>query len=203
MAGGTALLYAVVRGGYPLTAVDKEKNVALLKTKGGNMVAATQDPSGRVFMFDRAGNLYYDTEDPRTGLLVVDTRGEMTNLFVDKDGKVNRVPIGNIGDLRTVTVKEVGGVPVTELQKSIKGLRGGRITGFFDVAPDGDPNSVPTSALPRVPTLDGTRIGPPQILEDWEVELQPKGGGGGWFGGGSGAPEDDASLLRSLQRGDK
>lgn len=77
------------------------------------------------------------------------------------------------------------------------------ITGFFDVAPDGDPNSVPTSALPRVPTLDGTRIGPPQILEDWEVELQPKGGGGGWFGGGSGAPEDDASLLRSLQRGDK
>lgn len=34
--------YAVVRGGYPLTAVDKEKNVALLKTKGGNMVAATQ-----------------------------------------------------------------------------------------------------------------------------------------------------------------
>lgn len=40
--------------------------------------------------------------------------------------QVNRVPIGNIGDLRTVTVKEVGGVPVTELQKSIKGLRGGR-----------------------------------------------------------------------------
>ncbi len=32
----------MVRGGYPLTAVDKEKNVALLKTKGGNMVAATQ-----------------------------------------------------------------------------------------------------------------------------------------------------------------
>lgn len=66
----------------------------------------------------------------------------------------------------------------------------------------GDPNSLTTQALPRVPTLDGTRIGPPQILEDWEVELQSKGGGG-WFGGGSGPQDDDLSVLRSLQRGDK
>ena len=34
--------YAALRGGYPLTTVDKQKNVALLKTKGGNLVAATQ-----------------------------------------------------------------------------------------------------------------------------------------------------------------
>lgn len=40
--------------------------------------------------------------------------------------QVNRVPIGNIGDLRTVTVQEIGGVPVAELQKSVKGLRGGQ-----------------------------------------------------------------------------
>ncbi|KAL4443608.1 hypothetical protein ABPG75_011345 [Micractinium tetrahymenae] len=79
---------------------------------------------------------------------------------------------------------------------------GPSITGLFDVAPGSDPSSLPTSALPRVPTLDGTRIGPPQILEDWEVELQPKGGGG-LFGGGSGPQEDDLSVLRSLQQGDK
>ena len=42
MAGGTALWWVALRGSFPLAAVDKQKNVALLKTKGGNLVAATQ-----------------------------------------------------------------------------------------------------------------------------------------------------------------
>lgn len=44
-----------------------------------------------------------------------------------------------------------------------------RVTGFFEPAEKGD---LTTSKLPQLPTLDGTRIGPPQFLEDWEVELQ-------------------------------
>ena len=40
--------------------------------------------------------------------------------------QVNRVAVGNISDLRTIDLKEIGGVPVQELQKQIKGLRGGR-----------------------------------------------------------------------------
>jgi hypothetical protein len=42
MAGGSALWWVALRGSFPLAAVDKQKNVALLKTKGGNLVAATQ-----------------------------------------------------------------------------------------------------------------------------------------------------------------
>ena len=47
--------------------------------------------------------------------------------------------MGNIGDLRSITVEEVGGVPIRELQRSIKGLRGGRVTGFVQRA---DPREV-------------------------------------------------------------
>ena len=59
-------------------------------------------------------------------VLQVDTRGEMYNEFVDMDGEVQRVAVGNISDLATVQVEEIGGVPISELQRSIKGLRGGR-----------------------------------------------------------------------------
>ncbi len=41
-----------------------------------------------------------------------------------------RVLVGNINDLQSVKVTDIGGVPVEELQKSVKGLRGARITGF-------------------------------------------------------------------------
>jgi hypothetical protein len=50
----------------------------------------------------------------------------MYNEFVDMDGEVQRVAVGNISDLATVQVEEIGGVPISELQRSIKGLRGGR-----------------------------------------------------------------------------
>lgn len=122
-----------------------------------------------------------------------------------------RVDIGWVAalrDLRTAPVENVlvdgrtGRTPPHPLPAASRPHPLCRITGFFDVAPAGDPNSLSTSALPRVPTLDGSRIGPPQILEDWEIELQPKSGGG-WFGGGSGPEGDDVSVLRSLQRGDK
>ncbi len=42
MAGGVSLYWLALRGSLPLAAVDRERNVALLKTKGGNLVAATE-----------------------------------------------------------------------------------------------------------------------------------------------------------------
>lgn len=49
---------------------------------------------------------------------------------------------------------------------------------------------------------DGTRVEPPPMLEDWELDLQRQGGGGGLFGGGKGA-DAPAQLdeLRGLKRG--
>ena len=74
LAGGSLAWCLALRGGMPLTAVDRRKNVALLKTAGGNLVGATQDEAGRLFMFDQRGNLYYDTEDPRLGMYMVSAR---------------------------------------------------------------------------------------------------------------------------------
>lgn len=43
--GGSAAWWAALNLGLPISAVDPEKNIALLKTKGGNTVAATQASS--------------------------------------------------------------------------------------------------------------------------------------------------------------
>ncbi|PRW56651.1 expressed protein isoform A [Chlorella sorokiniana] len=198
--GGTAAYWFALNGGSPVSTVDPRKNVALLKTKGGNTIAATQDAQGRVFMWDRAGNIYYDTEDPRTGVYIVDTAGDMTNMFVDKDGEVQRVPVGNIADLRTIEVSEIGGVPISELQKSIKGLRGGRVTGFVT-----QPSSVSDLMPPNAPveiSRDGKVVKFPPFLEDIEIELEPKGG---LFGGGQvpNVSDNPAAVIDSLQRGNK
>lgn len=129
MLGGSLAWYAAISGfatNAPIAGVDRQRNIAVLRTKGGNLVAATTDDQGRVFMFDKAGNIYYDTEDPRTGMYIVDRRGDMYNVYVDLDGKVQRVPVGNISELATVEVGEVGGVSLKELQKSVGEVQSGR-----------------------------------------------------------------------------
>jgi hypothetical protein len=203
MLAGTAAWYGLIKTGVPLSAVDRQRGIALLKTKKGNVLAATQDPNGRIFMFDKAGNIYYDTEDPRVGMYIVDKSGEMYNEFVDSDGKVQQIYVGNIGDLRSIKVEEVGGVSVQELQRSIKGFKGGRVVGF-PKAPDANgpswENLMPPNAPAGVPR-GGGRIQPPPFLEDLEVELEPTGGG--FFGGGgsgSGAASSPAEILKSLKR---
>ncbi len=40
--GGTAAYWFALNGGVPISKVDSNKNVVLLRTKGGNTVAATQ-----------------------------------------------------------------------------------------------------------------------------------------------------------------
>ena len=86
--------------------------------------------------------------------------------------QVIKVPVGNIADLRTVTVEEIGGVPVRELQRSIRDLRGGRLTGFVQPADPGSAADLMPPNAPSVPNWEGNRVGPPPFLEDLEVELQ-------------------------------
>ena len=79
-----------------------------------------------------------------------------------------------------------------------------RLTGF--VQPP-DPNNAADLMPPNAPatrTFDGRRVAPPPMLEDFEIELQPKSGGG-IFGGGTppDATADPWATVRSLQRGDK
>lgn len=202
MVGGTAAWYGLLKAGVPLAAVDRTRGVALLKTKRGNIVAATQDESGRVFLFDKAGNIYYDTEDPRLGVYIVDTNGEMYNKFVDRDGSVQQAYVGNIGDLRSIKVAEVGGVRVEDLQRSVKGFRDGRVVGFPKLPDPNAPsweNLMPPNAPAQVPRGGGP-VRPPPFLEDLEIELEPKGGG--LFGGQRG-PEfiDPVETIKTLKRG--
>jgi hypothetical protein len=203
MFAGTAAWYGFIKAGVPLSAVDRQRGIALLKTKKGNILAATQDTSGRIFMFDKAGNIYYDTEDPRVGMYIVDKGGEMYNEFVDSDGKVQQIYVGNIGDLRSIKVEEVGGIRVEELQRSVKGFKGGRVVGF-PKAPDAHgpswENLMPPTAPAGVPR-GGGRIQPPPFLEDLEVELEPSGNGVFGKSAGKGGPASSpAEILKSLRR---
>jgi hypothetical protein len=45
----------------PQVGYDARTGVALLRTAGGNLVAATRDEAGNIFMYDKNGNIYYDT----------------------------------------------------------------------------------------------------------------------------------------------
>lgn len=178
-----------------MSAIDRRRGVALLRTKGGNLVGAAEDESGRLFLFDKAGNLYYDTEDPALGIYIVDTSGNMYNEYLEPGSdEIKRVPVGNIADITSVKVSEIGGVPIEELQNSVRGFRGGRVVGFAQ-PPDENgltwENMMPPNAPATVPR-DGGRIRPPPMLEDYEVDLEPRN---------RDLPSDldDTEIIRSLR----
>ncbi|GAB4824148.1 hypothetical protein N2152v2_011194 [Parachlorella kessleri] len=219
MLGGSAVYYFALNGVLgrpPVERVDRQRNVALLRTAKGNVVAATTDAQGRMFMFDRKGNIYYDTEDPRLGLYIVDTQGNMYNQFVDGEGKVQTVPVGSIYDLQTVEaswrcrarlrgrccvrVEKLGGVDAKDLPRSFRDAQKKfRITGFLQEA---DPND-PTSYLPPPwgPATDKDgKVGvmAPPFLEDKVVELEKRP-----FAFGAEFPETDKEkeeLMGKLKR---
>jgi hypothetical protein len=91
--------------------------------------------------------------------------------------QVQKVVVGNIADLRTISVDEVGGVPVKELQRSIRDMRGGRLTGFVQPADPNNPMDLMPPNAPATLNWEGNRLGPPPFLEDIEVELEVGGGG--------------------------
>lgn len=194
--GGSLVWYALLNGGVPMAGVDRKRNIVMLRTKGGNVVAATQDSAGRTFLFDKAGNIYYDTEDPKLGIYIVDTAGEMYNEYLDLEGAVQRVPVGNIGDLRSLKVDEIGGVSMRDLQRAVRELRGGRIVGFPRTPVEGSWEDLMPPNAPASLNRDGTKVEPPPILEDWELDLEPRRK---LFGGGK-PITDPAEALKGLRR---
>jgi hypothetical protein len=180
---GTAFYWAILQRNVPIVAVDRKKNVALLRTKAGNIVGATLDKSGRIFMFDKVGNIYYDTGDSRMGIYIVDIDGNMLNEFQDARGNIQRVPVGNIREIQTIKVDEIAGVDLADMVQQFKELRSGEITGFNKMP---DPDNLKWTDLmpPNAPAgrnREG-RFGPPPVLEEGEIVLSPKKKG--WFGGG-------------------
>lgn len=199
MIGGTVGWYAALRANVPMVGMDRERNIALLRTKQGNIVAATQDAKGRIFLFDKAGNIYYDTDDAALGLYIVDPQGDMFNKYLDKEGRVQEAYVGNLSDLTSIKVTEIGGVPIGELQRSIRGFKGGRVVGFPKL-PAGKELSLEDLMPPNAPaTIDKEkgRIRPPPFLEDREIELEPNGG---LFGGPKNVDSlDSVELFKSLR----
>lgn len=84
---------------------------------------------------------------------------------------MNTKELGNIRDIATIEVEEIGGVPVRELQRSIRDLQP-RITGFVQPADPSNPLDLMPPNAPAVPNWEGNRLGPPAFLEDLEVELE-------------------------------
>lgn len=198
MIGGTVLWYAALNAGGPIVAVDKQHGVALLKTKGGNVVVATQDEAGRLFLFDKAGNIYYDTEDPRVGMYIVDVAGEMYNEYMDvESGEVRQAYVGNLKDVRSVRVREIGGIRMEELRKSVQGFKGGDVIGFpRAVSPEGSLSwdSVMPPNAPIGRNSRGDVVGVPPMLEDLEVDLEAKSSGSG------SANRDILDIFKTLRR---
>ena len=197
MVVGTGLWYGLLNASNPIMAVNKRNGVALLKTKGGNVVAAAQDERGRLFLFDKAGNIYYDTEDPRVGMYIVDRAGETYNEYLDVvSGQVKQQYVGNLKDMTSLSVREVGGIDMRDLRKSVRGFKGGRVVGFPH-APSGSlgwEDVMPPNA-PVQRAANGEVVGVPPFLEDYEVDLEAKGGAD--F---RGRRDDIVEIFRSLRR---
>ncbi len=192
------LWYALINTSNPIVAVNKRNGVALLKTKGGNVVAAAQDERGRLFLFDKAGNIYYDTEDARVGMYIVDRAGETYNEYLDvASGQVKQTYVGNLREMTRVDVREVGGISMRELRESVQGFKGGKVVGFPQT-PRGDSLGWENMMPPNAPVrraADGGLVGVPPMLEDVEVDLEARGGAD--F---RGRRDDVLEIFRSLRR---
>lgn len=174
--GATALRWAFIKYNVPVASSDTTRNVTVLKTQGGNLVAATADSSGRLFLFDRLGNIYYDTGDSRLGFFIVDTSGDMFNLFIDERGSPQRAAVGNLAELKAIKVSQIGGVPIKDLANSIKELKGGTLIGFPRIPTKNDANwqdYMPANA-PIEYDKNGNFVRGPPILEEFDIKLEPR-----------------------------
>ncbi|KAK9868064.1 hypothetical protein WJX84_000029 [Apatococcus fuscideae] len=152
-----------------------------VKTKAGNWAMVNYDGSGRMYMIDEAGTLYYDTGEPAMGIYIVDLQGDMYNLFMDRDGEPNQVRVGNVADLASINVKDIGGIPTQSLAEAVgardAGMSGGKMMVFPDfprknATPDELQKYLMPPDAPAFPSKDGAR--PPPILEEGEIQLQRK-----------------------------
>ena len=88
----------------------------------------------------------------------VDARDNIYNVYMGPDGEPQRVAVGSLGELGTMRVSELGGIPAANLRHAAGERRRGAITAF----PDPDAGSVmlpPNTPFTRGrvrPTLQGT-----------------------------------------------
>ncbi|EIE25318.1 hypothetical protein COCSUDRAFT_61541 [Coccomyxa subellipsoidea C-169] len=168
MVGGATAWWSFLNSQMPDMRKGK-KGAVYLKTKGGNTVGARVDENGRTYMFDRAGNLYYDTGDKRLGFYIVTWDNKVYNVFLDKNGEEQRRYVGDIRDVRSFRVKDLGGISVDRLQRASKGRFDGTVTAFPD-----DNNDIPLPPnTPLYKNKNGEVQGPPE-LEEGIIQLQRK-----------------------------
>ena len=79
--------------------------------------------------------------------------GDMYNLFIDRDGEPNQIKVGNIQDLSTVPVKDIGGIPAESLAAAVgerdAGMSGGKMMVFPDFPrKDATPEEMQKYTLP-------------------------------------------------------
>ena len=70
-------------------------------------------------------------------ILQVTGDSQVFNVFEDRDGERQTVYVGSFDDLKTQDIKQLGGIPVKQLEKSFGKSFDGTITGFVDRASKG------------------------------------------------------------------
>ena len=63
---------------------------------------------------------------------------QVFNIFEDGEGDRQTVFVGSFDDLKTQDIKQLGGIPVEQLEKSFGKTFDGTVTGFVDRAPKGE-----------------------------------------------------------------
>lgn len=172
--------YALRKSQEPQFYRDKA-GIRYLKTDKGNPVAVTTDDRGNIMMVDPAGNLYYDTGSPQLGIYMVTMNGDMYNLYIDTEGEQQKALVGNVKDLRSIKVKDIGGIPIEKLQAhyEIQRNRAGKKDNGFPDRFMGFPEES------RVPLPPGTvkvfedgkgkiRLQGPEVLDEGAIQLEEK-----------------------------
>lgn len=178
--GGSLLSYAARKSTEPKFYKD-EYGIRYLKTDKGSPVAVTADRRGNIMMVDRAGNLYYDAGSPQLGVYMVTMQGELYTIYMDDKGEQQTSLLGNVKDLRSIKVKEIGGIPIEklqahyEIQRNRAGKKDGglpdRIVGF----PDKTNREMPPDSITFTKTGKGKiRLEAPPVLDDAEITLEEK-----------------------------
>lgn len=76
-------------------------------------------------------------------LVQVTVDNQVFNVFEDNSGDRQTVFVGSFDDLRTQEIKELGGIPVEQLERSFGKSFDGTITGFVDPAKKGEAIKLP------------------------------------------------------------
>lgn len=180
-----------------------------VKTKGGWPLAVSADERGNMYMFDALGNIFYDTGDSRLGWNMIDYEGKVYNLYVPANDPtaVKKRFLGNMNDMVSVPVTEIGGVPVEAIQKELKTI-GNEIVAFpsepVEYPPEAplfprDSGQIDPETGDRIVTLEPA----PFLEEGAVVPYERTGGGGGlsWLFGGREKPPTLLEQMQGLKRG--